>query len=80
MFQICVLNKKVQGKNKCYVQKKILNAMIRNIKIHNIFYIIEISKSMETNKCIHKKNIYENVYLNVSYDFSKFDGSNKIKV
>ncbi len=54
--------------------------MIRNIKIHNICDIIEISKSMETNKCIHKKNIYENVYLSVSYDLSKFDGSNKIKV
>jgi hypothetical protein len=29
------------------------NAMIKNIKIHDIFYIIEISKSMEPNKCIH---------------------------
>jgi hypothetical protein len=52
--------------------------MIRNIKIHNILDIIEISKSMEFNKCI--KKIYENVHLNVSYDFSKFDGSKKIKV
>jgi hypothetical protein len=26
--------------------------MIRNMKIHNIFNIIEISKSMEPNKCI----------------------------
>jgi hypothetical protein len=31
----------------------VLNAMIRNIKIHNIFYVIEISKSMEPNKCTH---------------------------
>jgi hypothetical protein len=23
------------------------------------------------------KNIYENIYLSVSYDFSKFDGSKK---
>jgi hypothetical protein len=53
--------------------------MIKNIKIHNIFYIIEISKSMEPNKCIPKTN-YENVHLNVSYDFSKFDKSKKIKV
>jgi hypothetical protein len=52
--------------------------MIRSIKIHNIFDIIEISKSMKTNKCIQK--IYENVHLSVSYDFSKFDGSRKIKV
>jgi hypothetical protein len=28
--------------------------MIRNIKIHNILDIIEISKSMEPNKCIQK--------------------------
>jgi hypothetical protein len=29
--------------------------MIRNIKIHNILGIIEISKFMEPNKCIQKK-------------------------
>jgi hypothetical protein len=34
---------------------------------------------MEPNKCIQKIN-HENVHLNVSYDFSKFDGSKKIKV
>jgi len=28
------------------------NAMIKNMKIHNIFYILYISKSMEPNKCI----------------------------
>jgi hypothetical protein len=28
---------------------------IKNIKIHNIFNIIGISKSMELNKCIHDK-------------------------
>jgi hypothetical protein len=59
--------------------KLFLNAMIGNIKIHNIPNIIEISKSTEPNKCIPKKN-YENIHLNVSYDFSKFDGSRKIKV
>jgi hypothetical protein len=32
--------------------KLFLNAMIRNIKIHNIFDIIEILKSMELNKYI----------------------------
>jgi hypothetical protein len=54
---------------------------VRNIKTHNILDIIEISKSMELNKCIHLKYIYENIYLNVSiYEFSKFDGSKKIKV
>ncbi len=58
--------------------KHLLNAMIKNIKIHIIFYIIKISKSMELNKCI-KKN-YENVHLSVSYDFSKFDGFRKFEV
>ncbi len=47
--------------------------------MHNILDIIEISKSMERNKSIPKK-IYENVHLSVSYDFSKFNGSTRIKV
>jgi hypothetical protein len=34
---------------------------------------------MEPNKCIQIFFI-ENVYLGVSYDFSKFEGSKKIKV
>ncbi len=42
--------------------------MTRNIKTHNILNIIEISKSMEPNKYIHKTN-YENIYRSVSYDF-----------
>jgi hypothetical protein len=59
--------------------KLFLNAMIRNIKIHNIIDIIEISKSMELSKFIQNNN-YENVQLSVSYDFSKVYGSKKIKV
>jgi hypothetical protein len=31
--------------------KLFLNAIITNIKIHNILNIIEVSKSMELNKC-----------------------------
>jgi len=54
------------------------NAMIRNIKIHNIFDTIEISKYMEPNKCTHKF-VYKKVYLSVSYDFSKFNGYMRIK-
>ncbi len=53
--------------------------MIKNIKVHNILDMIEISKSMEFNKCTHKKN-YKKNYLNISYDFSKFNRSRKIKV
>ncbi len=52
--------------------------MIRNIKIHNILNIIENSKSMKPINVLIKK--YENIYLNVSYDFAKFDGSKRIKV
>jgi hypothetical protein len=55
-----------------------LNAMIRNIKIHNIFYIIEISKFIKLDKYVQK--IYENIHLSVFYDFSKFNGFKKIKV
>jgi hypothetical protein len=35
---------------------------------------------MEPNKCICKKIFFENIYLKVSYDLKKFNGSNKIKV
>jgi hypothetical protein len=55
MFQICVLDQKVQGKNKIATFLKLfLNAMIENIKIHNSLDIVEISKFMEPNKCIQK--------------------------
>jgi len=54
MFQICVPNQKIQGKVAIVTLLNFfLNAMIRNIKIHNILYIIGISKSMEPNKCTH---------------------------
>jgi hypothetical protein len=47
MFQICVPNKKVQGtKTLLQIPNYFLNAMIRNIKIKNIFYIINVSKSI----------------------------------
>jgi len=51
--------------------------MIRNIKIHNILYITEILKFMKPNKFFLN---YENIHLSVSYDFSKFDESKKIKM
>jgi hypothetical protein len=55
MFQICVPDQKVQGKKLAlHIMKSFINATIRNIKIHNILNIIEISKFMEPNKCIHK--------------------------
>jgi hypothetical protein len=43
MFQICVLDQKVERKKlMLHLNFFFLNAMIRNIKICNIFYIIEI--------------------------------------
>jgi hypothetical protein len=79
-FKFVFLTKKFKERWPCITfLKHFLNAMIKNIKIQNIFDIIEISKYMELNKCIIKTN-YEFFYLSVSYDFSKFDGSKKIKV
>jgi hypothetical protein len=71
------MTKKLKEKIRSPFLKLFLNTMIKNIKIHNIINIFEISKSMEPNKCIQKN--YQNVHLNVSYDFSKFDGFRKIK-
>jgi hypothetical protein len=48
--------------------------MIRNIKIHNICNIIEISKSMEPNKCIHNNFLQKCLFKCFINDFSKIDG------
>jgi len=52
--------------------------MIKKIKIQ-IFFILLKFQNLWNIINVFKKN-YENVHLNVSYDFSKFDGSKKIKV
>jgi hypothetical protein len=70
------LIKKLKRKNQPEI---FFNAMIKNIKVHNIFNIIEISKFMEL-KNILITNIYEYIYLNVSYKFFKLNGSCKIKM
>jgi hypothetical protein len=75
MFQICVPNKKVQGeKPMLQILKKILNVMIRNIKIHNICNINEITKPMEPNKCIHNFFLQNCLFKCFINDFSKIDG------
>ncbi len=57
MLKICVLDQNVKGKKKGSTFLKLfLNAMIRNIKIHNNFYIMEISRSMKLNKIYSKRN------------------------
>jgi hypothetical protein len=53
MFQFLFLIKKFKESNMCTFLKHFLIAMIRNIQIHNILNIVEISKSMEPNKFIH---------------------------
>jgi len=65
-------------KNRCYIPNFFFNAMIKNIKIQNIFNIIEISKFMQPNKYLFLN--YKNVFKSVSYGFSKFNGSREIKV
>jgi hypothetical protein len=75
MFQICVLEQNVQENELVLHSWNFsLNAIIRNIKIHNTLDIIEILKSMRFNKRIWKTNS-ENIYLSIFYDFSKFNGS-----
>ncbi len=64
IFQIFVSNQKVQGKKTSITfLKHFLNAMIKNIKIHKFTNIIEISKSMEPNKCIQNK--FMNMFIQV---------------
>jgi len=51
------LTKKFKEKNHVTLFKCFLNALIMNIKIHNILDIIEISKYVEFNKYTHVKKI-----------------------
>jgi len=54
MFQIYILNEKVQKKETTITFLKLfLNAMIRNIKIHNILNIIKNLKFLKPNKYTH---------------------------
>jgi hypothetical protein len=69
------LTKRFLKMNQRYILETFLNAMIKNINTQYFSYILEISKSMEPNK-----NNYENIYLSVCYDFSKFNGFRKIKL
>ncbi len=47
--------------------------MIKNIKIHNILIIIEISKSVEFNNCTH----FEYAFVCVFYDLKSSMGLKK---
>ncbi len=55
MFQTCVLDQKVQGKKHCYILEFFKNVVNRNIKIQNIFVIINVSKFIQLGIGIHQK-------------------------
>jgi hypothetical protein len=52
-FKFVFLSKSSRKGTNITFLKLFLNVMIKNIKIDNIICIIEISKSMEPNKCTH---------------------------
>jgi hypothetical protein len=53
-----------------------LNAMIRNNKIHNILDIIDFQNLWDLIN-VFKQKKYENVHLNISYDFQSSMGPRK---
>jgi hypothetical protein len=52
-LNVCSRQKSSRKKTNITFLKHFLNAMIKNIKIHNILDIIEISNSIEPSKHIH---------------------------
>jgi hypothetical protein len=79
MFQICVPDKKNLEKKKSVTFLNFFkNAMIKNKKY--TISLILLSFQNLWNLINLFTEINENVHLNVSYDFSKFDGSKKMKV
>jgi hypothetical protein len=56
MFQTCVLNQNISRKGNIVTFLKLfINTMIKNIKLHKILDMVKVSKSMQPNKCAHKK-------------------------
>jgi hypothetical protein len=47
---------------------------------YTIFFILFKFQNLWNQINVHIKKIYENIYLSVFYDFSKFDRFKKIKV
>jgi hypothetical protein len=79
MFQICVPDKKnLEKKKNVTFLNFFKNAMIKNKKY--TISLILLSFQNLWNLINLFTEINENVHLNVSYDFSKFDGSKKMKV
>ncbi len=79
MFQICVLDQKIQRKQPTLHFILFLQMQWLETSKYTIFLILLKFQNLwnSINVLIKKK---ENIYWNVSYDFSKFDGFKKIKV
>ncbi len=75
-FKFVFLTKKFKEGTNIKSLKLFLYAMIKHIIIHNILDIIKNWNLIN----VFIKKYYENIYLSVSYDFSKFNESKKIKV
>jgi hypothetical protein len=52
-FKLFFLTKKFKEMKQDYILKTFINVRTKNIKIQNIRDIIEISKSIEPNKCTY---------------------------
>jgi hypothetical protein len=53
MIQTRVFDQNLKERKQCYNPKTFSNAMIRKIKIKNMFNIIKVSNSIQPNKCTH---------------------------
>jgi hypothetical protein len=58
---LCFLFKSSRKGNNITSLKLFINVMIRNLKIHSVLNIIEISKFMEPNKCTHERIVMKKI-------------------
>jgi hypothetical protein len=78
-FKIGFLTKKFKENNQCDIPKTFSKMQWLETSKYTIFLTwLEIQNLWNLINVLIKK--YENMYLNVSYDISKFDGSKKIKL
>ncbi len=80
MFQICVPNQKVQGEKQTLCSWNFFKMQWLGTSKYTTFLILLRFQNLCSLINVFKNKINENVHLNVSYDFSKFDGFKKIKV
>ncbi len=76
-FKFLFLTKKLKERNQCYTPQTFSKVWWLETSKYTIFLILLKFQNLWNFINVFILKNYENIYLNVSYDFSKFDGLKK---